>query len=548
MTAFCIILCCIAQTGPAISGAPRDVRCGSYCLFVAADSFGLAPSSFAQIEKALGDPGTSGYSMRQLELAAQGLGLKTIAVETTLERLRARPERFACIALLRGSHFVLVYDADESNILYVDPPGKGSLPIDTFRSNWTGKALLIGPEPFISEESVRLPTRWGLVVLITTGVAGAALIVILGMRAVRSRRRGGRAILACVTLAGLNWTAGCSNPAPASALNGYHVVPTSHELGAISTAATGGEVSVDTAIVNDGSRPLRIVSLRPSCSCVGLSMNRTEIPPGSRATLTARIALGNESGPRRTSVTIVTSDPEREAIEIPFTWEAVPPLVSKPENFAAGRLRLGQGFSNDLTISARDIVLCPNCRIEAKSDSPAVQCEFASKSLVSDSRTDRHEGKPRSGPLGTLRVEIEGSSEPRDYRQSINVRIVCKEQERARLTIPASWTVQPVVSLSPSRLSLGLRRPGERVTTRVMLHGSDGSPFLIHEIACGEPEALVGSTKEKSATPVQSITLEFQVPDTVGPWRSAVVLRTDLEGASELTLPVSALIANPDVP
>lgn len=155
-----------------------DMRCGSYCLYVALKAFEYPVESFDNLESKLGQPSAAGYSLGQLQQAAQSFGARTLAVETSIENLKRRPGRFACLTLIDQAHFVLLADLKDDKAWIVDPPNAHWIPLDTFRSRWSRKALLISNRPLVAEEDLPGPFPWKLaiacvclVVLIVTTVA-----------------------------------------------------------------------------------------------------------------------------------------------------------------------------------------------------------------------------------------------------------------------------------------------------------------------------------------------------------------------------------------
>jgi ABC-type bacteriocin/lantibiotic exporter with double-glycine peptidase domain len=162
-----------------------DVRCGSYCLYVALKAFDCPVESFAELDGKLGEPSLAGYSLGQLDEAARVYGAHTLGVETTIENLQRRPGRFACLTLVGDAHFVLMADVRDEKVSIIDPPESSSIPLDTFRSRWSGTALLISDRPLLREEDLPQPFPW-----VTLLAVAAATTVVLGTFILVRRARG----------------------------------------------------------------------------------------------------------------------------------------------------------------------------------------------------------------------------------------------------------------------------------------------------------------------------------------------------------------------
>jgi ABC-type bacteriocin/lantibiotic exporter with double-glycine peptidase domain len=149
----------VLQSGePTLDKLPVNLRCGSYALYVCLTGLGLTQDTFADLERKLGPPGAAGYSILQLEEVAKDYGANTLIVETSIDNLKSRREPFGCIVLLKRSHFVALYDIDGDRAYIIDPPREYSVPLDTFRALWEGKALLIAKGPLALHAS-RFPRQ-----------------------------------------------------------------------------------------------------------------------------------------------------------------------------------------------------------------------------------------------------------------------------------------------------------------------------------------------------------------------------------------------------
>ena len=140
--------------------SPAQLHCGAYCLYLGLQALDLPPKDYQELEGKLGQPGPFGYSMEQLAEAARGFGAQARGVETSLENLRSRPDRFACIALLKEGHFVNIYDITDDRVFLVDPPETRQVGLDSFRAIWSGKALLISDRPIPDESALERRYSW----------------------------------------------------------------------------------------------------------------------------------------------------------------------------------------------------------------------------------------------------------------------------------------------------------------------------------------------------------------------------------------------------
>ena len=172
----------LATPGPS---GPPEPECGAHCLYVALRALDV-PAKHDEVKDKLGPLPPGGYSLGSIEEVAQGYGLEMLGVTTSVENLRLRPERFACIAHLSGNHFVLLAAApEEGPVRVIDPPKTYDLPAETLATRWDGTALLLSPDPLIKEEDLPRPVPW---LWTLVGVLAGAVFA-MGLVLVARRRR-----------------------------------------------------------------------------------------------------------------------------------------------------------------------------------------------------------------------------------------------------------------------------------------------------------------------------------------------------------------------
>ena len=168
-----IIAFAIVTQAPTADNKPPDLNCGAYCLYVSLKALGNENLTFDDVEKALGPATPSGYSIGQLAKAAESSGFHTLGVQTSLGALRLRKPPFACIALIRDTHFVNFAEIDDRELSVIDPPRAYGIPVSTLPSVWQGHALLIAPKPLEAEESLGRGTR----IIWLASILGLALLM-----------------------------------------------------------------------------------------------------------------------------------------------------------------------------------------------------------------------------------------------------------------------------------------------------------------------------------------------------------------------------------
>lgn len=169
------ILCsmCLILSIPRLALAESKEFCGVYCLYVGLKSLDLPVDSLEKLQEEMGIPPSGGYSLGQIEVIAKKHGAQTLAVETSLDQLRLRKQRFACIAHSNSNHFVLLSKIEEHGVLVIDPPSIRLVPFVTWDQEWDGIALLLSPASLVLEENLEQPRNWKMI----GGCLGAVVMV-----------------------------------------------------------------------------------------------------------------------------------------------------------------------------------------------------------------------------------------------------------------------------------------------------------------------------------------------------------------------------------
>ena len=146
-------------------------------------------------------------------------------------------------------------------------------------------------------------------------------------------------------------------------------------------------------------------------------------------------------------------------------------------------------------------------------------------------------------PLGKILVRCQAGVDPETKRVELVLKVVCAGRERTRVAIPVTWSVVPRIEVLPSRLSLGLRSPGESATARVVVRSGDSNPFRVLRLICDDSRAVFSARFDPKSSSRHEIDLDFRVPTEAGPWSTSLRMETDRPGAEALMLPVSSAVS-----
>ncbi len=146
-----------------------EMDCGASCLRMIADHYGRYYS--LEYLREITYVGREGVSMLGLSDGAEAIGLRTLAVRTTYERL-VKDFPLPCIAYWKQSHFLVVYKITDKHVWIADPAaGKFKLTKEEFLSSWVvgkndkedeiGYLLLVETTPSFFEQAGEVVNKKG---------------------------------------------------------------------------------------------------------------------------------------------------------------------------------------------------------------------------------------------------------------------------------------------------------------------------------------------------------------------------------------------------
>ena len=535
-----------ARTAP---DDPEKLRCGEYCLRVALPGLGFDDAATAAAVETLGVPPAGGHAPADLADAVRAAGGRWLAVQTTadaLRRRRALGERFACVAHVDGSHYVLLSEIGENGeARVIDPPASYPLPPETLARRWDGAALLVSRDPLTPEADLPGPFPWAWALLAAAGLFGAAGVWLW------RREPGGRAVkrfTGPVSAAGAVLSAaaaGCGGPGdgPAAGVVGAAAGPpravweTYRRDAGVIPVSPAGHV-LEFPVTNRGGSPLRFLGVTTSCGCTDAVAPAHPLGPGETAAV--RLSFAPKLPETRTATAVVaTDDPDAPHATLTVSWRSVAPWTPEPAELDFGDLRPGETAERTVRLVRHTV---------AGGDGPLAGGTAAGLSVPPGPLAAEWETPPDADEPPAARVRL---TAPAKFGPGGGVLTVgLTDAWVPHLAVPVRWTVRDVAAVEPAQAFLGSGPPGAAGHARVLLVATaplevDGEPAVT-----GEGFAGVAATVTRLSPTHMALDLRGPLPDAAGIHEGAVTVAVTVEAADgpqrrTLTVPVSALVAAP---
>ena len=126
--------------------------------------------------------------------------------------------------------------------------------------------------------------------------------------------------------------------APPATNDVFVLEPSSLSLGLLEP---NEERTVDFKLRNLTDQPLKILTVKRSCSCIALDYNKSAIPGGGSSAFHAKL-VGVTRESRRVTVLITTDDPRRSSAEIEVFYSIVPSVDLSPPKADFGKVKVGE--------------------------------------------------------------------------------------------------------------------------------------------------------------------------------------------------------------
>jgi len=296
------------------------------------------------------------------------------------------------------------------------------------------------------------------------------------------------------------------------------------------TVAQGEVVEVSFAIRNEGTEPLQIKAVRPTCGCTVADFDK-EIAAGGEGAVKAKLETKDFSGPISKSILIMTNDPAEPTVSVvikcnvqPFVEVLPRPLI----RFNAVQLE---------PMTQKVVVVSTDTTRDFKVTKVESSVPFLTTAVRRLPDSELVPGKPADQYEVTVSMDPDAPVGP----VSGDLTISTDNPKASEVAVKVYGVVRALVHVTPTQLEFGSveakARPGRNLI--VVNNRTGDSSLKITSATVDDPafETAVSTIEEGKR---YQITVSVKGDAAAGAHNATLTLKTSDADFSQLTVPVKA--------
>jgi Protein of unknown function (DUF1573) len=295
----------------------------------------------------------------------------------------------------------------------------------------------------------------------------------------------------------------------------------SYDVGIV---ARGAKVEHKFVIENIYEEDVHIESVRATCGCTKLKINRPFLKPWEKAEITVAYDTNSSLGQKDATISVVFDYPLNDEVQIQVHAFVRTDVVVKPSAIEFGTVDQGAVKKQQVTVNhaGRD-----DWKITGvESTNPYLESKVAEVS--------RKSGQVSYAVFVTLKTDA-----PTGYLHDQIMLITNDSEPRAmRIPVLVEAVVNPELVVRPSPLFLGVLDTGQTVTKPLIIQGK--TPFRITAVSAGDRRFQFKLPVQ--AKSVHLLPVTFDAKDASGKISDKIRIETDYPNARPLEVDVNAQV------
>lgn len=283
----------------------------------------------------------------------------------------------------------------------------------------------------------------------------------------------------------------------------------SHDFGQV---ARNAKVEFRFVLTNPYLEDVHIVSAVPSCSCTSLRIETPLLKTYEKGAIVAVFNTKTFRGQHGATVTVTFDQPFYATAQLHVKGYVRDDVTFDPEHVELGTIDQGNPAEKWVTVNFSS---SSGWQIrEIRSSNPHLSAQAVQRGIDANSVSYamRVRLDPRA-PVGYIRDHL---------------MLVTNDAQSTQFPVLVEGRVVSAVTVSPASLFLGVLRPGESVTKRLVVQGK--KPFRVTSVTSEGKSVKLTSTSDEQVKPVHLIPITFVAGNETGQAVQMVRVQTDLDG------------------
>ena len=292
----------------------------------------------------------------------------------------------------------------------------------------------------------------------------------------------------------------------------------SHDFG---TIARGSKAEYEFVLSNLYLEDVHVASAYPSCGCTSVEIKKPLLKTYEKGAIVAKINSDKFLGRQGATITVTIDRPMFAQVRLPVKVYVQSDIVLRPAGINLGTVQHRTAVEKTLSVSCTrrsDWQI-----LDVKSDNPHLSGEVT--------ETARQPGQVSY----ELRVRLAKDAPPGHLREYLI--LATNDPVSTQIAVLVEGRVVRDVTVSPATLFLGVVRPGEKVTKKIVVRGT--RPFRVTSVTA-DCECFQASTSaDGSPKPLHLIPVTFTPGDEKGALVRTIRIKTDMD---DTTVELSAYV------
>ncbi|MSQ47705.1 MAG: DUF1573 domain-containing protein [Deltaproteobacteria bacterium] len=297
-----------------------------------------------------------------------------------------------------------------------------------------------------------------------------------------------------------------------------------HDFG---TLEQGDQVNHLFKFTNQGSRDLRIESVKTSCGCTAAVVSSEVTAPGQEGMISATFDTSKFFGERVKTVSVHSNDPLQPVTTLTLQGVIAVEVTIEPIQLYLGRVRRGANTTH--TIELLHDTNKPISITDATVTSPLIR--LRSEDLEKN-------GKKGKKLFVTLRKDAPLG------RVSTDITVTTTSQKHPTLSIPVFGHIEGDMLVQPPQVSFGVVRKGDTKQQDIRIKSRSSKPVHIVRTQSSTSTVIAEVATVKDGEEY-SLTLKVNPEGTAGQIRGEVQVFTDHPAEKVLSIPVYGMLSEP---